>query len=168
MSFVFSNLSKQRLAQAHPDLKRVFERAIQLSSIDFRIQETLRTEAQQRENIRKGASQTMNSYHIPRKGENFSRAVDVIALIKGADGKLGVSWAEMHYYKIYDAVRKAAKELNVNLTYGGAWDQGSMKDFPEVDGDGMTVRAAVFRYADGKRAKKQKPFLDIGHVQIEL
>ena len=65
----------------HPDLVRVVERAIQITTQDFRVQEGLRTRERQAELVARGASRTMNSRHLT------GHAVDLVALGGGE-----VSW----------------------------------------------------------------------------
>jgi hypothetical protein len=47
-----SKLSRDRLQGVHPDLVRVVERAIQITTQDFRVQEGLPTRERQRKNRR--------------------------------------------------------------------------------------------------------------------
>jgi peptidoglycan L-alanyl-D-glutamate endopeptidase CwlK len=48
----------------HPDLVRVVERAIQITTRDFPVQEGLRTRERQAALVARGASRTMNSRHL--------------------------------------------------------------------------------------------------------
>jgi peptidoglycan L-alanyl-D-glutamate endopeptidase CwlK len=52
---------RDRLPGAHPDLVRVVERAIQITTQDFRVQEGPRTRECQAELVARGASRTMHS-----------------------------------------------------------------------------------------------------------
>ena len=56
-----SKLSRDRLLGVHPDLVRVVERAIQITTQDFRVQAGLRTRERQAELVARGASRTMHS-----------------------------------------------------------------------------------------------------------
>lgn len=67
------------------------------NKIDLLIYETIRTEAQQRENVRKGASQTMRSYHLVGQALDFVPVKGKEALWNGygsADVKKAVSYAK--------------------------------------------------------------------------
>ncbi|QQO40904.1 lysin, L-alanyl-D-glutamate peptidase [Bacillus phage 015DV002] len=67
------------------------------NKIDLLIYETTRTEAQQRENVRKGASQTMKSYHLVGQALDFVPVKGKEALWNGygsADVKKAVSYAK--------------------------------------------------------------------------
>jgi peptidoglycan L-alanyl-D-glutamate endopeptidase CwlK len=101
--FVLSRLSLSRLEGVHPDLVKVVKRAIEITEVDFRVSEGLRTKARQAELVKSGASQTQNSRHLT------GHAVDLD-------------------YKIADAVKQAAKELNVPIEWGGDWK--TFKDGP--------------------------------------
>lgn len=110
MTFHLSEKSLNRLSGVHPKLQAVVKRAIEISPVDFVVIEGLRTKERQAYLVEKGASKTMNSYHIT------GHAVDIAPII---DGK--VSWDWTHYPDMAKAMKDAAKELNVNLTWGGEW-----------------------------------------------
>lgn len=109
--------SKTRLEGIHPDLKKVVERAIALTDVDFTVLEGIRSKRRQRQLFNKGASKTMNSRHLT------GHAVDLGAWVGGT-----VSWDWPLYYKIADAMKQAAEELDVPLEWGGDWR--SFKDGP--------------------------------------
>ena len=117
MGYTLGSRSKKRLEGVHPDLVRVVERAIELTEVDFTVLEGMRTVARQKKLVAKGASTTMNSRHLT------GHAVDIGAWIDGT-----VRWDWPLYYKLADAMKQAAKELNVDLEWGGDWK--SFKDGP--------------------------------------
>jgi peptidoglycan L-alanyl-D-glutamate endopeptidase CwlK len=112
-----SKRSLSRLDGVDGDLVRVVKRAIQLTEVDFTVLEGLRSEERQRELYEKGASQTMNSRHL------IGQAVDLGAYVDGR-----VEWSWPLYYKIAEAMKKAAEELGVRITWGGEWE--TFKDGP--------------------------------------
>lgn len=114
--------SKENLKGVHPSMVRVVERAIEITPVDFRVTEGLRTWERQRELFNAGKSKTMNSRHL----QGF--AVDVVAL---PDNK--VSWDMKHYRTIADAFKQAAKELNIPIVWGGDWV--TFKDGPHFELD---------------------------------
>ncbi len=122
MTFSLSTRSYHNLEGVHPDLVRVVERAIALSSVDFTVTEGLRSQSRQKQLVAAGASQTMNSRHLT------GHAVDLAALVGGK-----VSWDWPLYYKIADAMKAAAKELGVSIVWGGDWK--SFKDGPHFELD---------------------------------
>lgn len=117
MTFRLSRRSRQRLDGVHPDLVKVVERAIQLSSVDFSVIEGLRTRERQEQLVKAGASQTKRSRHLT------GHAVDLAAWVGGE-----IRWDWPLYHKIADAMKRAAAELNVPLEWGGDWK--SFKDGP--------------------------------------
>lgn len=116
-----------RLQGVHPDLVRVVERAIQLSTVDFTVLEGVRTVERQRTLVESGASQTMNSRHIPG-ADGFSKAVDLGAWVDDQ-----VDWSWPLYNKIADAMLEAARQLNVKIVWGGSWK--TFRDGPHFELD---------------------------------
>lgn len=122
MPYRLSTISRNNLRGVHPDLVRVVERAIQITPVDFRVLEGLRSKAQQRKNIEKGVSWTMNSRHLT------GHAVDLVPMI----GK-EISWSWPLFYPLADAVKKAAAELHIPIKWGGDWKKN--KDGPHFELD---------------------------------
>jgi peptidoglycan L-alanyl-D-glutamate endopeptidase CwlK len=115
--FILSTLSLSRLVGLHPDLVKVVKRAIEITEVDFRVGEGLRTVERQKQLKAAGATTTLNSRHLT------GHAVDLIALVGGE-----VRWDWPLYHKIAAAMKQAAKELNVPLEWGGDWK--TFKDGP--------------------------------------
>lgn len=64
MTFHAGASSREKLGGGCTDIKRVVLRAYELSEIDFSVIETRRSVIQQRSNIEKGVSWTMDSDHL--------------------------------------------------------------------------------------------------------
>jgi peptidoglycan L-alanyl-D-glutamate endopeptidase CwlK len=79
---------------------------------DFIVTEGMRTVERQRQLVAAGASQTMNSRHLT------GHAVDLAALVAGGYTALGA------------AVKRAAVEEQVAITWGGDW---KMRDGPHFE-----------------------------------
>lgn len=109
--------SVQRLAGVHPDLVKVVSRAMELTAVDFIVTEGLRTLTRQKQLVAAGASQTLKSRHIT------GHAIDLAATVKGQ-----VRWDWPLYSKLAEAMKAAAKELNIPLEWGGDWR--TLKDGP--------------------------------------
>lgn len=109
--FKFSQKSLNNLQGVKPELVKVVKRALELSPVDFGVREGLRTVEQQRENVRKGVSQTMNSKHIT------GDAVDLYPSVLPA----GWQTNPKVWLPVLDAVKQAADELGVKLRYGINW-----------------------------------------------
>lgn len=115
MSFVLGKRSRKNLEGVHHDLVRVVERAIEITEVDFAVIEGVRTKQRQVELVNRGASRTMDSRHIT------GHAVDLAAWVCGE-----VRWDWPLYYRIADAMKEAAKELDIDINWGGDW-----KDFSD-------------------------------------
>lgn len=126
MTFKLGLRSKLRLQGVHPDLVKVVELAITRSEVDFTVLEGLRTVSRQRELVKAGASTILNSRHIT------GHAVDLGAWLNG-----GVRWDWALYYKIAKAMKSAAAELGITITWGGDW-----RSFP--DGPHFELTRAVY------------------------
>ncbi|HYD35949.1 MAG TPA: hypothetical protein VD999_07865 [Vitreimonas sp.] len=137
--FRLSTGSTKRLNGVHPDLVRVVQLAIKLTTVDFKVGEGVRTLETQKKYVRTGASKTLRSRHIPESNRcRLSCAVDLWALTDlDGDGDLDVSWVMAHYKPIADAMKAAAKELGVKIEWGydlWGWDgphfQLPWKEYP--------------------------------------
>lgn len=110
MSFRLSARSRARLVGVHPDLVRVIERAIEISEVDFVVTEGRRSLERQKQLIASGASRTLRSRHLT------GHAVDLAARVGGH-----VRWDWPLYHKIATAMKQAARDLKVAITWGGDW-----------------------------------------------
>jgi peptidoglycan L-alanyl-D-glutamate endopeptidase CwlK len=117
--------SERKLKGVHPHLLRVVNRC----AADWRdrtftwiITCGVRTIEEQKLLVRKGASKTMRSRHIPAKN-GFSHAVDVAAVINGK-----ARWDWPLYGKIAVAMKAAAKKEGIPIEWGGDWK--TFKDGP--------------------------------------
>jgi peptidoglycan L-alanyl-D-glutamate endopeptidase CwlK len=112
--------SLSRLEGVHPDLVKVVHRAIENSTVDFAVLEGLRTPERQQQLVKAGASLTLKSRHLT------GHAVDLGAIVGGQ-----VRWDWPLYYKISEAMKDAAKDLKVSITWGGDWTM--FKDGPHFE-----------------------------------
>ena len=119
--------SKARLKGVHPDLVKVVERAINITTVDFTVLEGVRDPLRQKKLVEAGASQTMNSRHIPG-ADGFAKAVDLGAWVDDE-----VRWDWPLYNKIAAAMLEAARELNVKIVWGGSW--AKFRDGPHFELD---------------------------------
>lgn len=145
MPFALSGLSRKRLQGVHPDLISVVTRAIELTTVDFRVQEGVRSKARQRQLVASGASQTTASRHLT------GHAVDLVPMVGAA-----VRWDWPLFYPIAAAMGRAAVELGVPLRWGGCWCREFVTD----------PQAAVARYVAAKRAAGKPAFIDGPHFEL--
>lgn len=114
--FTLSSKSLDRLKGVHPELVEVVKRAIEITPIDFMVIEGVRSVEQQKQNVAKGVSKTMNSKHLVQS-DGYSHAVDLGPLV----GKQ-IPWDDFSKFKqVSEAMKKAASELGVRITWGGDW-----------------------------------------------
>lgn len=120
----FSERSIKNLKGVHPDLVRLMKESIKDSPYDFMIIEGLRTINRQKEMVRTGKSQTMNSYHL------VGKAVDIALIVDGT-----VNWEFALYREVANHIKKRAKELGIKITWGGDWKR--LKDGPHFQIEGV-------------------------------
>lgn len=113
--FILGDRSTKNLAGVNADLVKVVKRALELSPVDFTVIEGLRTKERQAELMKQGFTRTLNSRHI------IGEAVDIVPL--------PVDWKNTKPFGLVaEAMKKAADELGVKITWGGDWK--SFVDLP--------------------------------------
>ncbi|QPI17811.1 peptidase M15 [Pectobacterium phage POP12] len=115
-NFNFSKASLANLNGVNPNLVKVVYRALELTSVDFKVIEGLRTVERQKQLVAAGKSKTMASKHIE------GRAVDLFPI--GGDWNKYTDWLP-----VLDAMHKAGAELGVKLRFGITWTDNP-KDKP--------------------------------------
>lgn len=116
MTFRFSKRSKSHLTEVHPDLQRLAQRALSISSIDFMVIDGIRTLEEQKRHVKSGASKTLKSRHL------HGFAIDFVAIVGGK-----IRWEPVYYGPIRDAFKAAAKELGIALGPDISWDPGHIE-----------------------------------------
>tara|TARA_R110000868_G_scaffold319286_8_gene580064 strand:- start:406 stop:858 length:453 start_codon:yes stop_codon:yes gene_type:complete len=149
MNFTLSGRSLHKLAGVDQRLQNVVRKAITVTKIDFGVIQGLRTLAEQKELVAKGASQTLKSKHLE------GRAVDLMAYI-GSRG----SWELNLYDDIASAMQEAAIELKVGLRWGAAWTVPDIRDWKG------SMENAMNSYIDLRRSQGRRPFIDSPHFEL--
>lgn len=110
--WVLSKRSIDRLDGVNLNLVNVVKRAIQISKYDFMVVEGVRTLETQKKYVAEGKSKTLDSYHLT------GHAVDLAPIENGV-----IDWNNKkgQFDDVYLAMKQAAKELNVDLIWGGNW-----------------------------------------------
>lgn len=131
--FRLSKRSLDILATVKPELACVVKRAIEISEVDFSVTAGNRTQQEQNKLYEQGrttagkiVTNTRNSRHIG------GYAVDLLPYVNSKaewdnSGKLGL-WP-----KIANAMKEAAKQLDIPIVWGGDWV--SFKDRPHFELD---------------------------------
>lgn len=138
MTRKYSARSLKNLSGIHPDLRRVIDRALKDSPLDFVVIEGLRTKERQKQLVASGASKTLNSRHLT------GHAVDLVPI--GQNGKAAFDWPL--YDRLGPAVKAAAQAEGVEIVWGGDWT--SFKDGPHFELDRKV-------YPAGDWVSKAKP-----------
>lgn len=115
--FKYTKRDLARLKQAHPDLQKVFFRVEKITNVPLQVLEVKRSLEQQKIEVAEGSSTTLRSRHLT------GHAVDVVPLI---NGKPSFAWPA--YYPLAAIIKRAAKEVNVPIEWGGDWRK--FKDGP--------------------------------------
>lgn len=148
--FQFSNRSVLRLQGVKDDLVDVAMRAIEISDVDFGIQQGLRSVEEQKRLVRIGASQTMQSKHLT------GDAIDIIVYHNGK-----YVWTPVSLYiSVAQAFQDAAREFDERIRWGAAWH---IEDFGKFSGN---AQSATDGYVALRRREGKKPFLDYGHMEL--
>lgn len=116
----------------------------------FCVFEGLRTVARQRQLVATGKSTTMSSRHLTGK------AVDLVPLV----GEKPV-WEWSLIYPIADAMRQAARELVVQIRWGGFWG-----DLGAAQGDLEDLEDLVKGYVERRLGAKKVAFTDGPHYEL--
>lgn len=106
----FGERSELNLVGVHPDLVKVMRLAIDRSTVDFAIIEGVRTKDRQAELVLQKKSKTMNSRHLT------GHAIDFMAIVDGNG-----TWQWNYYETIANTIKECAKELCVEIDWGGDW-----------------------------------------------
>ena len=120
MTYSLSQKSLDNLKGVKDPLVNVVKRAIEISQIDFKVLEGIRTPERQKELLARKVTQTLKSKHLT------GDAVDLGALKNGQ-----ITWDKESYAVIAKAMKQAAAELKVNIRWGG--DFKSFFDGPHFE-----------------------------------
>lgn len=119
--FILGKRSTDNLAGVHPQLVAVVKRALELSPVDFTVIEGVRSVERQKQMFKDGFTKTLNSRHFISAKTGYGHAVDIVPL--------PVDWKNPKPFGLVaEAMKKAAEELGVKITWGGSWK--SFKDLP--------------------------------------
>ena len=102
----------KRLEGVDGTLVQVVKRASEISSYSFMVVEGMRTLETQKKYVAQGKSQTLKSRHL------IGQAVDLAPVEAGT-----IDWnnSKGQFDAVAEAMKQAAKELGVKITWGGDW-----------------------------------------------
>jgi peptidoglycan L-alanyl-D-glutamate endopeptidase CwlK len=123
MTFKFSKRSLDNLKGVHPLMVKLMHASITNAPIDFVITEGVRTTERQQELFKQGKSKCdgiKNKSKHQKKADGYGHAVDLYPL--------PIQYKNIKPYIILsEHIKKVAKQLNINIEYGGDW---RMRDYP--------------------------------------
>lgn len=154
--FKLGSNSRKELQGVHPDLVAVVERAIQITEQDFTVFDGIRTAADQRALYNRRNSQLDGYKKISKhqvQADGYGHAVDLVPWINGRP-----VWDWDAIYLIAEAVAESARELNVQIRWGGCWEHiNPLKGSPEN---------WVAAYVKRKRSQGKRAFNDGPHYEL--
>lgn len=142
----FSQESLKHIREAHPDLQEIVAEAIKI--MDFKVIDGARTVEEQRKNVEKGVSKTMNSKHLPQAG-GWSHALDLMPY--------PIKWAEVE--RGLNAVKKVDSNMEIARCYiliGLLAGIAHMK--------GIKIRQGADW--DGDENLGEHSFIDLPHIEL--
>lgn len=122
--------------------------AIEITQQDFTVHDGIRTPAEQEVFFKKGVSKTLDSKHLT------GHAVDLVPYV---NGKLLWEWPLI--YMVADAMRTVAKEQNVAIRWGGAWDIN-------LTDSSLPLDVLVSQYVTRRKEAGKKAFIDGPHYEL--
>lgn len=142
MGYALGKSSTAKLAMVHGDLVRVVVRAIAVCTVDFTVVCGVRTEAEQRAVVARGASHTMHSLHLPQ-ADGLAHAVDLAPVESGV-----VLWKDLAGFRaISHAMLAAADDCEVLIQWGGDWNCDGVEGDVRADGSRMLVDMPHYQLA---------------------
>lgn len=128
MTNVFGKTSRGHLEKVHPDLVKIHEKALEI--IDHLIEDGIRTVEEQRKNVGKGVSKTMDSLHLPQE-DGTSHATDCrpypsdwsklqrgLDALKAADPEMQLA----RFYYLNGVIKAVAHYEKIPIRQGIDWD----------------------------------------------
>lgn len=128
MAYALGTKSRERLVGVHPDLVRVVERAIEITTQDFMVLEGLRSQERQDELYAQGRTKPGPIVTWVKVGTHTNgTAVDLVPY--------PVDWNDLTKFDaISAAMFQAAKELGVKIRWGADWNRnGTPRERGESD-----------------------------------
>lgn len=127
---VFSAKSLANLEGVHPDLVKLHNAVLPI--FDHSITDGKRTLDEQRKNVEKGVSKTLDSKHLPQTADGLSHATDSVPYptdwakvqkgldaLKRADPEMQVA----RFYYFQGVMKGVASQLGIQIRQGVDWDR---------------------------------------------
>lgn len=129
--YKYSKSSLEKLHTCHPDIQKVLKRAIK--RYDITIIEGVRSLEKQKENVRTGVSQTMDSKHLEQE-DGYSWACDCALCPINWEDRDRFVFLQGYLKGLSDAMYEAG-EISHRIRCGVDWDgDGNIKEHSLFDG----------------------------------
>ena len=128
--FKFSQSSIKRLNTVDSKLQLLANEVLKITPYDFAITEGLRTVERQQELFKQNTSNKIITKcdGIKNKSKHqLGKAIDIMVYDEHGAG----TWEEKYYKEVALIFKQKAKELNINISWGGDWK--SFKDYPHFE-----------------------------------
>jgi len=129
--FKFGKKSKEKLDGVDERVKRLCEKALKYSTVDFSVIDGLRTQSEQKAMFDKGASELDGQMFV--SDHQLGLAIDVIPYVDGLD-----PWdvdnvdVKLAYMEMYRAFMRASMKLGMLLEFGFGYNIGGGRDWPHI------------------------------------
>ena len=128
--FKFSKRSLKNLNTVDSKLQLLANEVLKTTPYDFAITEGLRTVERQQELFKQNTSNKIITKcdGIKNKSKHqLGKAIDIMVYDEHGVG----TWEEKYYKEVALIFKQKAKELNINISWGGDWK--SFKDYPHFE-----------------------------------
>lgn len=123
--FIFSQKSLEKLNSVDLKLKFLAEEVLKISPFDFGITEGFRDRATQNKYFQDGKSKCDGINTLSK--HQLGQAIDI--MVYDENGKR--TWQEKYYYQVAGVFKAVAKQMNINIRWGG--DFKSIVDMPHFE-----------------------------------
>ena len=119
-------ISELNLRGVLPELVAVIRATAASCPIKFRVIDGVRTLEEQKRNLAKGVSQTMNSMHLVQR-DGYSHAIDFVVLTNGK-----IDWHNIGgFLAVVAAAKQEAKKQGLRIRCGADWK--TLKDYGHIE-----------------------------------
>jgi peptidoglycan L-alanyl-D-glutamate endopeptidase CwlK len=123
--YKFSNKSLEKLAGVDVKLQTLAKKVLEISPFDFAITEGFRDRAIQNKYFCEGKSKCDGINTLSKHQQGL--AIDIIVYDENGKG----TWQEKYYYQVAGIFKAVAKQMNINIRWGG--DFKSIVDMPHFE-----------------------------------
>lgn len=124
-NFKFSQKSLEKLASVDIKLQTLAKKVLEISPFDFGITEGFRDRTRQNALFNEGKSNCDGYTNISKHQQGL--AIDIIVYDENGKG----TWEPKYYYQVAGIFKAIAKQLNINIRWGG--DFKNLVDMPHFE-----------------------------------